>query len=264
MINIKSTQFFSFKKTLKKLDGSKKPRDVVEPILGQERDLKKCVAEYIRNRKNLELIKKHRFGQDISKELKNCYDQMPAGIKKEVDVFHQKLLSEAKICPYCLISEPDSCDHYLPKEDFPEFSFFIYNLIPCCSNCNRRKGVKLSDNGKRLFINPIFDDVDSGFIDVEISLDELTVSFYSKDGLGLFTPNSHVKNLDLIRRFNDQGVSVLSRVLGYIEETPSLKSLDIFKEEMARQFRISRKVYGDNHYETLIYKKLSVFGHDLT
>ncbi|MBE8717495.1 hypothetical protein C4F51_09865 [Cellvibrio sp. KB43] len=49
-------------------------------------------------------------------------------------------------------------DHYLPKDDYPEYSFFSKNLVPACS-CNslRRKAVKGVVSPSRA-IHPYFDD----------------------------------------------------------------------------------------------------------
>ena len=61
-------------------------------------------------------------------------------------------------CPYCMLSEPGTFDHYIGKGEFPEFSILSKNLVPCCSKCNSKKGEKfLSENGKRIFISFYFD-----------------------------------------------------------------------------------------------------------
>ena len=263
MIKIKSDKFFSFKNTLKRLGESKKSKEVLDSVLSEEDFIKDRVREYIKKRKNLEKVGTVKLQKEFSASLKSCYESMPEAMKRDLSIFHQLLLSGFNLCPYCLLSEPDSCDHYLPKEYYPEFSFFIYNLIPCCTNCNRRKGTRLCEGEHRLFINPIFDEVLTGFIDVDISLNELTISFFVPDISGFLVFQNHVKKLDLIKRFNDQGVAVLTRVALSVEESPELKENKKFKDEMARQFRMSKKIYGDNHCETLIYRKLSVVGHDL-
>ncbi|MDQ7860344.1 HNH endonuclease [Peribacillus frigoritolerans] len=42
-------------------------------------------------------------------------------------------------CAYCGIGDTNYMDHYLPKDDFPEYSIHSYNLVPCCSYCNEKK-----------------------------------------------------------------------------------------------------------------------------
>ncbi|ALS33053.1 hypothetical protein PTRA_a1912 [Pseudoalteromonas translucida KMM 520] len=61
-------------------------------------------------------------------------------------------------CPYCGIGEPTTLDHYLPKEEFPEFSVLSTNLIPVCGVCNSNyKGRIWIKNGNRLFLHTYYD-----------------------------------------------------------------------------------------------------------
>ena len=67
---------------------------------------------------------------------------------------------ELDFCPACgEDGTPNTLDHYLPKDVFPEFSVTILNLFPMCDICQGAKGVQFNDDeGKRLFIHPYFDD----------------------------------------------------------------------------------------------------------
>ena len=43
-------------------------------------------------------------------------------------------------CPSCGDGgDPDTLDHYLPKDVFPELSILLMNLTPMCSKCQRIK-----------------------------------------------------------------------------------------------------------------------------
>ncbi len=44
--------------------------------------------------------------------------------------------SASGACPVCGRDGLGTLDHYLPKADYAEFSFFSKNLIPACSRCN--------------------------------------------------------------------------------------------------------------------------------
>lgn len=57
------------------------------------------------------------------------------------------------LCPYCLLSWPDTIDHYVGKADFPEFSILCKNMIPCCGTCNTKKDEKWRENGRRRIIH---------------------------------------------------------------------------------------------------------------
>ena len=62
------------------------------------------------------------------------------------------------LCPLCEISHCDELDHYIPRENMPEFSVFSPNLIPLCHDCNHTKGTYwLDENQNRLIFNAYFD-----------------------------------------------------------------------------------------------------------
>ncbi|MGL5485867.1 MAG: hypothetical protein ACRDC6_06205 [Shewanella sp.] len=88
----------------------------------------------------------------------------------------EKLRSrELDYCPACgEDGTPNTLDHYLPKDVFPEFSITIVNLFPMCDICQGAKGVKINDDeGKRLFIHPYFDD----FIDQQVIILDINGPF---------------------------------------------------------------------------------------
>ncbi len=69
-------------------------------------------------------------------------------------------------CPACgEDGTPNTLDHYLPKEKYPEFAVTPANLFPMCDICQGAKGAKvLSQNQERLFVHPYFD----AFLDMQL------------------------------------------------------------------------------------------------
>jgi hypothetical protein len=65
-----------------------------------------------------------------------------------------------QICPACgEDGTPNTLDHYLAKETFPEFSVTPINLFPMCDACQTEKGTKMmSAAHERMFLHPYFDD----------------------------------------------------------------------------------------------------------
>jgi 5-methylcytosine-specific restriction endonuclease McrA len=62
-------------------------------------------------------------------------------------------------CPLCGSLSLGTVDHFLPKEIYPEFSFYSKNLTPACG-CNSRKGVQHRGvNAAERFLHPYFDKV---------------------------------------------------------------------------------------------------------
>jgi len=63
-------------------------------------------------------------------------------------------------CPLCTITPSDTLDHIVPQSKFEEFSDHPLNLIPSCSDCNRRKNAEWLDaKGKRKYLNLYIDDL---------------------------------------------------------------------------------------------------------
>ena len=171
-------------------------------------------------------------------------------------------------CPFCGISESSSLDHYLPKEEYPEFAVFPPNLLPCCVPCNTRKLDRVVQNGTdvRLFIHPHFDDIPRlRFLTARVGLtpDALTLSFRVVRPVGmahrLFNRiRSHFTKLNLDDRYRRMGLEhlagqygVLSRAYGP-EEAPERVSTEL--RQSADDFEES---YGPNYWISVLCRALA-------
>jgi hypothetical protein len=126
------------------------------------------------------------------------------------------------VCPSCgEPGRPRTLDHYLPKDRFPEFSALLLNLTPMCDWC---QGEKLTDyvteDGKKRYIHPYFDDVDRPLFSITFmppfstpSID-IAVSQEMPEELILLV-KSHLEGVDLLTRFKEyfrtRYISVLRR-----------------------------------------------------
>lgn len=62
-------------------------------------------------------------------------------------------------CPVCGSSGQGSLDHYLPRDEFGEFSIIRANLLPACHHCNSdEKGTVYKGAGGARLLHPYFDD----------------------------------------------------------------------------------------------------------
>lgn len=92
--------------------------------------------------------------------MKDFYENPP---KKLGDLLkerrHNHDLNECPFCGYPF--SPNTLDHFLPKENWPEFSIFPNNLVPQCKDCAPTKGKKYfcETNQKAIFIHPIYNDL---------------------------------------------------------------------------------------------------------
>ena len=92
---------------------------------------------------------------DFGNALINHYVDSPEGRLLFIKDFRRTV--SPTVCPMCGGFGNGTLDHYLPKADYPEFSFFSKNLVPAC-NCNSLrgtavKGVRASERA----IPPYFD-----------------------------------------------------------------------------------------------------------
>lgn len=76
--------------------------------------------------------------------------------KKILDVLRSRTL---QLCPACgEDGTPNTLDHYLPKETYPELSITPINLSPMCDICQGEKKSKtVNATNERLFLHPYFD-----------------------------------------------------------------------------------------------------------
>lgn len=155
--------------------------------------------------------------KNLSEPLYNLYDtnqQLKDQIKSIM--ISNPLTKEGLTCPYCGISrnEGRDLDHYIPRENFPEFSILSNNLIYCCSTCNQppNKGTSFLDaHGNRTVLNPYYDaDITITPIlecEIDINMKELYISYKVLDSLQTRNPYlytiacNHMSTLHLNQRY---------------------------------------------------------------
>lgn len=116
-----------------------------------------------------------------------------------------------QICPACgEDGTPNTLDHYLPKNAFPEFSITTANLFPMCDICQGEKLEKtLSRADERLFLHPYFDN----FLDKQIVKLAIMGPYKAPGLIALFAnPNlpidaralvtRHLRELNIVARYS--------------------------------------------------------------
>lgn len=99
------------------------------------------------------------------KRFANLYDQS----RREKVIGYYRNIA---ICPYCGLNEPDTLDHFLPKTAHPLLSITLYNLIPCCNNCNHKKKVYDSSLEPVSFFNPYLNKENPSWLEVKTVVPE--------------------------------------------------------------------------------------------
>lgn len=200
---------------------------------------------------------------DIEKnELKKLYsykNKCIQDLKKKLTTTEKNRIINT--CPNCTISEISSFDHYLPKEEFPEFVVNPKNLFPSCSICNGHKGRNWKINNNRLFLNLYLDDLPNVqylFVNLQFNNDLITAQFYLKNSPDI-EPNfydlieSHYSRLQLYSRFelssNETISSLDNTIRNSIENGIPINTIKKIAVEKSNQ---DRDAYGFNYWKSIL------------
>lgn len=182
------------------------------------------------------------------------------------------------VCPYCnqnhinivykqgKIRYWGDLDHFYDKDDYPEMSICLYNLVPVCKICNQ-----LKSSQKRMIISPYdlekesnirfkteFDDkFDLGYLqgksqNFNIIIDKENLSWEDKEEIELFDLENRYKQL----KQNVQEIIVKSKAYDGIYRKQLQKEFSLNDEEL--------DAYIFGYDEQYLNRVLSKFNMDIT
>lgn len=201
------------------------------------------------------------FGTTEKEALLHCYTGNTKLVRdlKTAIIKNQNIHFQTK-CAYCGISDTHYMDHYLPKDDFPEFSVHSYNLVPCCSYCNEKKSkLFLDTDGSRKIFNPYFEIVEEEPI-IICCLDCLDTTVHShlkiRDDVSNKVSLNHISTLDLILRYESEVPRLLSLIMldiiyNYEENGVNAEGA---KRVLKRKLDQVEQVQGHNSLDAIIYR----------
>ena len=238
-----------------------KHKQAKSSLLNEYEKILSDYLEYYKNRHNLEIITPDTtIDANVSKYLKSAYEsgKVIDSIKANITEIMPPAIKEK--CPYCMLSEPGTFDHYLGKGQFPEYSILSKNLVPCCSKCNTKKGEKfLSANGNRLFISFYFDELPkSSFLIVEIDIDAevpYIKDMYTSSNTGNNIDEiieTHFDKLELFERYKSPMANKLSLLVKRIEGSKQCRA-DII-QVIRTEITALEKIYGSSYWECSLYR----------
>ncbi|WP_279152654.1 hypothetical protein [Photobacterium iliopiscarium] len=189
------------------------------------------VTEYETNQGNPELINES-TEVDSKNKFINLY-----GTK--VDTMYQKLIIDQlrerklQICPACgEDGTPNTLDHYLPKDLYPEFSILSKNLFPMCDICQGKKSTKvLSPTQKRIFLHPYYDN----FLNNQVINLCIEKPFNAPESF----------SLEVAEGIDIQSRNIVMRHIKEIEFTGRYSKF--FKDEYFRLLRIVKMMRDNGH-----------------
>lgn len=112
-------------------------------------------ADYRRRRGNPWLLTPASFTPDVSKEQRALYDTR----RRQGTLARIRRAIHLRCCAMCGSHHNGTLDHYLSREQYPEFSILPCNLVPACSLCNsgaKGRSVRGTARSERFF-HPYFD-----------------------------------------------------------------------------------------------------------
>lgn len=220
MKNIKpySRDAFTFHKSI--VFKSLNKGNIKTNIIANETIISKAYLDYNDKFENnkLFLINPYGFdGEDKSNLLKLYSSQRKSIVNLKIELTTNEFNQRINTCPNCTIEKVSSLDHFIPKDEFPEFSVNPINLIPCCSNCNSIKKDNWRVDHNLLFINL--------YSDIIPKTKYLFVDIYSKTEFKFKLENkcnidenifrlieSHYSKLNLLQRFKENSDEVISEL----------------------------------------------------
>lgn len=224
---------------------------------------------YNRNKMRLENITSTNILQDNEiKILKNFYKNNKVFSKVKIDLQENGMVNKGNVCPYCLISESTTFDHYFSESEYPEYILFSPNLIPCCSHCNSKKGAllfKADDHGMhRQFLHFYFDEIPNYqflkakfYVEDKIPIVNFELDFEQDREIENII-KSHFEGLDLLNRYRKMSNGIISTTCNLIKEKLKQgKSVEEIQCDLIFYIRNLKISYGNNYWITCIYEAIS-------
>lgn len=267
MINYSIDSSIDSKEVYKNIVANKVNQEAKQCLIECQSSVYEDYDQYMCNKKTLENVRPDtRILTKHKSELINSYKSKPAAFQQALDKLTSKMpLGLSGKCAYCLLSEPNTFDHYLNKDRYPEYSVFIPNLLPVCSWCNSYKGPlpAIDNRGVHNFIHNVFDILptkpylyyDIGICNGHLLLKSIRLDF-SLDVTNKLNEviERQYNRLKLIKRLENQFPDDIASILidFEIEEQDELQ----VRRVLERKLEMHEKKFGANHWRTAIYRGL--------
>ena len=218
---------------------------------------------------DLERINSVLYHPNSSSAMLHCYTSSTAALEDLlVRIKENQMLHLRSICHFCGINTDSTTDHYLPKDQFPEFCVNLLNLIPCCPDCNSYKGEYWLDNISltRGIINLYTDDIpDIQFLFVDITyLGNVPIAEFTVDNRNNINPDlfdiisKHYQRLHLTDRYKDKFNSIYSQIHNLFLNKPMFtRRPDLIQDFLNQDVINHSNLFGVNHYKGVIMDSLA-------
>lgn len=163
-------------------------------------------------------------------------------------------------CQNCTISEVNSFDHFVNKDEFPEFSVHPKNLFPSCAICNSYKGEIWRENETIQYLNLYLDQlpeeqylfvditVNGGTVEADFSLDNR----YGIDPIFFERVQNHYQRLHLCNRFRENSHSVIAPLENVIKSYVDVLSVEEVVDLVIESAERNMDYFGFNYWKSIL------------
>jgi hypothetical protein len=224
---------------------------------------------YIENFNNIVNLGVNQYNNLHSDLIRKCYDTSTKPLEAlKARLVNSQIEKMKLLCPYCLIINYSTFDHYVPKEAYPVYSVLAKNIIQCCDTCNKKKLEYWRLGDERGIIHFYIDNYinNYSFLFCELTFNEGTpiINFWLDfssidDDRKVMVINRHYSRLDLLNRYNKNAANVISDK--YTTINAIIRSMPI-NQEIIRAILINesislKELYGINYWTALIIDALA-------
>lgn len=224
---------------------------------------------YLRNKNTLHEIKPVKIlNADESKLMEDSYKTSKIFQRVKQQLFDNIPQERSGLCPFCMISEPTTLDHYFSESEYPEYILFAPNLVPCCSHCNSVKGSRLFEESrgtsKRTVIHFYYDELPyvqylkaTFFVDNKIPQISFSLDLKNETEVtGVI--EKHFETLHLFERYRGRSNGILSTACEEIKRClESGLSIEQCIQLLKIKAQSTEETYGNNYWEACVYRAMS-------
>lgn len=174
------------------------------------------------------------------------------------------LLAPNGKCPQCGQRQVRTLDHYLPKSEYPLLAITPYNLIPCCSDCNKDKLDKIFTSREMETIHPYYDNFDdeiwlkATLIEQEpIAFNFFTCHPSNWSELKYKRAKNHFEVFDLNNLYKPCAAEMIITEIGWINRLLKKCGEEIAKQEIIDRISDEHKRYK-NTWKSAVYEAIYI------
>jgi 5-methylcytosine-specific restriction endonuclease McrA len=195
--------------------------------------------------------------QRVSPAAGRLFRALYDGGRQAVDAMKRRLPREAlPHCQYCGLNEPTTLDHFVEKHLVPELAVCARNLVPCCPDCNLRRGRTFDGSGLQRVLHFYDDDIEAlpRLLEAQVSMTGAVpaVRYQVRDSpleVGR-KYQTHFRTLELGARYRRKGEHQLPVLRARFRGLPQARSRQLLLDET----RALDEALGPNNWRSALYR----------